>query len=168
MHGLMMKNNTKNNNFSERSGLRLKKIFFPLILFFLTLIISQPAFADNLSNCGKGIELDGINDWINIPDLTLRNDFTIEGWFKLAPGFDYRDPLFGQEGSGPDIHFSAGRVRLYAYGIRVTANTPLIANTWGAYSHHSIRVKLIGIYKWRKGCNRKMERNPQHKSHRSR
>ena len=84
-----------------------------------------------IASCGKSLELDGINDWINIPDLTLANNFTIEGWFKLAPGIDYRDAIFGQEGSGPDIHFSAGRVRLYAYGIRVTAKTPLIADTWG-------------------------------------
>ncbi len=82
------------------------------------------------ASCGKGIELDGINDWVNIPDLTLTNDFTVEGWFKLAPGIDYRDVLFGQEGSGPDIHFTAGRVRLYAYGIRVTANTAILADTW--------------------------------------
>ena len=86
---------------------------------------------DTTTSCGKAIELDGINDWVNIPDLTLANDFTIEGWFKLAPGIDYKDAIFGQEGSGPDIHFSAGRVRLYAYGIRVTAKTPLIADTWG-------------------------------------
>ena len=86
---------------------------------------------DTTASCGKGIEFDGINDWINIPDLRLAGDFTIEGWFKIAPGIDYRDAIFGQEGSGPDIHFSAGRVRLYAYGIRITAKTPLIADTWG-------------------------------------
>ncbi len=63
-----------------------------------------------------GINLDGINDWVNIPDLTLINDFTIEGWFKLAPGIDYK---------------TEGKARLYAYGIRVTANTPLLADTWG-------------------------------------
>ena len=87
--------------------------------------------AETTASCSKAIELDGINDWINIPDLRLANDFTIEGWFKLAPGIDYKDAIFGQEGTGPDIHFSAGRVRLYAYGIRVTAKTPLIADTWG-------------------------------------
>ncbi len=84
-----------------------------------------------VASCGTSLEFDGTNDWVNIPDLGLDDDFTIEGWFKLTPGFDYRDALFGQEGYGPDIHFSAGRVRLYAYGIRVTAQTPLIANTWG-------------------------------------
>ncbi len=105
------------------------------IMLLLSMIQTEAAeqfvVSNNTGNCGKSIELDGINDWVNIPDLSLTNDFTIEGWFNLAPGIDYRDALFGQEGSGPDIHFSAGRVRLYAYGIRITAKTPLIANTWG-------------------------------------
>ena len=97
----------------------------------VTITVTEPSDGTTTESCGKGMEFDGINDWINIPDFRLARDFTIEGWFKLAPGIDYRDPLFGQEGSGPDIHFSAGRVRLYAYGIRVTAKTPLIADTWG-------------------------------------
>ena len=91
-----------------------------------TIVVEQPIVGD----CRMGLELDGSNDWVNIPNLTLPNDFTIEGWFKLAPGIDYRDALFGQEGSGPDIHFTGGKVRLYAYGIRVTANTPVVADTW--------------------------------------
>ncbi len=83
------------------------------------------------ASCGKGIELDGINDWVNIPDLTLTNDFTIEGWVKLAPGIDNKDALFGQEGSGSDINFYQGKVRLFAGGDQVTANTALLADTWG-------------------------------------
>ncbi len=49
----------------------------------------------------------------------------------FTPSIDYKDVLFGQEESGPEIHFTEGKVRLYAYGIRVTANTPLLNNTWG-------------------------------------
>ena len=92
---------------------------------------TQDSSNNSTASCDKSLKLDGINDWVNIPNLTLAKDFTVEGWFKLAPGIDYKDALFGQEGHGPDIHFSAGRVRLYAYGIRVTANTPLLADTWG-------------------------------------
>jgi hypothetical protein len=44
MHGLMMKNFTKNNKFSEQSSLRLKKCF-PLLLLLSTLIIPQSAVA---------------------------------------------------------------------------------------------------------------------------
>ena len=101
------------------------------------------------ASCGKGLDFDGIDDWVNIPDLTLANDFTIEGWFKLAPGIDYKDVLFGQEGSGPDIHFTQGRVRLYSYGIRVTASTPLIANIWGhiaiTRSGDNLKVYINGV-----------------------
>jgi hypothetical protein len=57
--------------------------------------------------------------------------------------------LFGQEGAGPDIHFTAGRVRLYVYGIRVTAKTPLIADTWGhiaiTRSGTNLKVYVNGI-----------------------
>ena len=86
---------------------------------------------DPIASCGTGIELDGINDWVNIPDLTLSGDFTIEGWVKLAPGIDNKDAMFGQEGGGPDINFYGGKARLYSYGDRVTANTELLPNTWG-------------------------------------
>ena len=116
-----------------------------IVLFLIVLLFSHNSSA----NCGKGLELDGINDWVNIPDLMLTNDFTIEGWFKLAPGIDYRDALFGQEGSGPDIHFTSGKVRLYAYGIRVTAKTPLLANTWGhiaiTRSGTNLKVYINGV-----------------------
>ena len=45
MHRLMMKNITTKNKLSEQSGLRLKKIFFPLLLLLSSLIISQPVFS---------------------------------------------------------------------------------------------------------------------------
>ena len=86
---------------------------------------------NSVASCGKGIELDGSNDWVNIPDLTLSGDFTIEGWVKLAPGIDNNDALFGQEGAGSDINFYQGKARLFASGDRVTANTALLADTWG-------------------------------------
>ena len=82
------------------------------------------------SSCGKDIKLDGINDWVNIPNLTLTADFTIEAWVKLDAGIDNKDALFGQEGGGPDINFYAGKARLYAYGDRVIANTAILPNTW--------------------------------------
>ena len=93
----------------------------------VTVSITQ---APDVASCGKGIEFDGANDWINIPNLSLANDFTVEGWVKLAPGIDNRDALFGQEGRGPDINFYAGKVRLFAAGDKVTANTALLPNTW--------------------------------------
>ncbi len=73
---------------------------------------------------------DGSNDWINIPDISFAGDFTIESWVKLAPGIDFKDAFIGQEGSGPDINFHAGKARLFAGTDRVVANTEIQPNTW--------------------------------------
>ncbi len=81
------------------------------------------------ASCGKSIELDGINDLINIPDLVLRSDFTLEGWVKLAPGIDHKDGLLG-DGVYTHLNFVAGKARLNAYGVRITANTAIAADTW--------------------------------------
>jgi hypothetical protein len=32
--------------------------------------------------CGMSVMLDGGNDWINTPNLSIADDFTIEGWIK--------------------------------------------------------------------------------------
>ncbi len=81
------------------------------------------------ASCGKGIELDGINDLINIPDLVLRGDFTLEGWVKLAPGIDHKDGLLG-DGVYTHLNFVSGKLRLNAYGARITGNTVIPADTW--------------------------------------
>ena len=104
----------------------------------VTIITNTPV------SCGMAIELDGSNDWVNIPNLTLTSNFTIEGWVKLAPGIDNKDALFGQEGSGPDINFYQGKPRLYAFGDRVIAKTALLADTWNhiAITRSGTQLKL--------------------------
>ncbi len=82
------------------------------------------------SVCGYEMLMDGVNDWINIPDITLKNDFTIEAWVKLASGIDNKDALLGQEGPGPDINFNAGKVRLYWGSDRIIATTAISPETW--------------------------------------
>ena len=86
--------------------------------------------SSTVASCGKGVELDGSNDWVNIPDLTLAGDFTLEGWVKLAPGIDNKDAMFGQEGAGPDLNFYAGKARLFVFNDKVVANTALTPDTW--------------------------------------
>lgn len=82
-------------------------------------------------SCGKNIKLDGRNDWVNIPNLRLGSDFTIEGWVKLKRGIDYRDGLVGQEGPGSDINFYKGKVRLFAQRRdHVIAKTTIAPETW--------------------------------------
>ena len=120
-----------------------------LSIFFLLLIILVPlrnsfalpslsngtnesiAKTDPTTGFGNGIELDGIDDWVNIPNYTLANDFTIESWVKLAPDIDNNDALFGQEGRGLDINFYQGKARLYADNDKITANTALAPGIWG-------------------------------------
>ena len=80
--------------------------------------------------CGQNLEFDGTTDWVNIPNMSFANDFTIEGWVKLAPGIDFKDAFIGQEGRGPDINFHAGLARLYVGSDAVTATTPMQPNTW--------------------------------------
>ena len=84
----------------------------------------------SVASCKGSIDLDGIDDWVNIPDLLLKDDFTIEGWVFLASKIDNKSAMMGQEGFGPDINFQGGKVRLFAYGDRVVANTALRQNTW--------------------------------------
>jgi len=94
--------------------------------------ISTTAKTDNeVANFGMGVELDGVDDWVNIPDITLTNDFTVEGWVKLALGIDTQDALFGQEGKGADINFYQGKARLFDNGDKIAANTALTPDTWG-------------------------------------
>ncbi len=85
------------------------------------------------SSCGMSISLDGNDDWVNIPDMTLTGDFTIEAWVKLAPGIDAVDAIMGQEGPGADINFFGGKVHLYTASTpvdAVVANTATQADTW--------------------------------------
>ncbi|MEE9344214.1 MAG: PQQ-dependent sugar dehydrogenase [Methylococcales bacterium] len=82
------------------------------------------------ASCGMSTAFDGSNDWVNIPDTSFADDFTIEGWVKLAPGIDFKDAFIGQEGSGPDINFHAGKARLFAGTDRVVANTEIQPNAW--------------------------------------
>ena len=83
--------------------------------------------------CGMGLSLDGSDDWVNVPNLVLPGDFTIEAWVNLAPGISAADALIGQESAGPDINFFGGKARLYSATAPfdvVVADTTVQANTW--------------------------------------
>ncbi len=134
-----------NATFPKKGIISISLSFFFLLLIIL--VTSRNSFAlPSLSNAtndesvaeidlatgfGNSIELDGIDDWVNIPNYTLENDFTIESWVKLAPGIDTNDALFGQEGTGLDINFYQGKARLYANADKITANTALVPGIWG-------------------------------------
>ncbi|MEE9328382.1 MAG: LamG-like jellyroll fold domain-containing protein, partial [Cocleimonas sp.] len=80
--------------------------------------------------CGKALQFDGANDWVNIPNLSFSGDFSIEAWVYLEPGIDSKDGLVGQEGTGQDINFYQGKVHLWAPNDVLVANTAMSASTW--------------------------------------
>ncbi|HEY0463498.1 MAG TPA: LamG-like jellyroll fold domain-containing protein, partial [Polyangiaceae bacterium] len=99
----------------------------------VTIIAQEQAPAVCIS---EALNFDGVNDWLNISDLSLSGDFTIEAWAKLAPGIDQLDALVGQESNtAPDLNFYAGQLRLYTgTGDAVVASTATTANVWTHYA----------------------------------
>ncbi|HEY0463348.1 MAG TPA: LamG-like jellyroll fold domain-containing protein, partial [Polyangiaceae bacterium] len=95
----------------------------------VTITVQEPVATVCIS---EALNFDGVNDWVNIPDLSLNGDFTIEAWAKLAPGIDNADGLVGPEtSSGPDLNFYAGKLRLYTgTDDVVVAGTATTANVW--------------------------------------
>jgi len=89
---------------------------------------------------GQALSFDGVDDWVDIPDLSITGDFSIEFWVKLDSGIGNQDAIVGQEGSGQDINFYAGRCRWFTGGEdgfpwdAITANTPAQPNTWEYYA----------------------------------
>ena len=90
--------------------------------------LSQPGvIADS-----RSIHLDGIDEWIDIDDLVLSGDFTIEAWvFPCGNTLDFEDAIVGQAGEGPDINFFEERPRLWDGGVdRVVAGRTIDYGRW--------------------------------------
>ena len=81
--------------------------------------------------------------WIDIQGVSLIHDFTIEFWAQpdtTNDKIDNKDAIVGQDGSGPDINFYAGKLRLWAPGDKIVANTP----AKGKLVHWAINRKVMG------------------------
>ena len=87
-----------------------------------------------LNEGGNALRFDGGNDWVNIPDLSLAGDFTIEAWVRIDGGISGHDALVGQEGGGQDINFSDARIRLWAPSDVIIANTVTVPDAWTHYA----------------------------------
>lgn len=89
-------------------------------------------------HCNTSLQSDGVDDWVNIPDLSVANDFTVEAWVYLEGTGTNADAIFGQEGSGQDLNFYDNRLRLYAPTATtwdvIVANTANAPNTWTHYA----------------------------------
>jgi Concanavalin A-like lectin/glucanases superfamily len=56
---------------------------------------------------------DGESDWIDIPDLDLGGDFTLEVWVRLSGEISSADAIVGHEGRGQDVNFYDEHLRIF-------------------------------------------------------
>ncbi|MFO0589421.1 MAG: LamG-like jellyroll fold domain-containing protein [Polyangiaceae bacterium] len=75
-------------------------------------------------------QLDGVNDAIDMPDLSFSGDFTVAAWVRPTRDITNLDGLVGVNGAGQDINFYAGKLRLYAPTDVIVAATPIESNVW--------------------------------------
>lgn len=77
-------------------------------------------------------------DWVNMPDLSISGDFTIQFWVRLDNPGTYYDAVVGQEGTGQDINFDNNKLRLYTPGYSpantIIASTPNRPYKWVNYA----------------------------------
>ncbi|NUN98105.1 MAG: LamG domain-containing protein [Candidatus Omnitrophica bacterium] len=68
-----------------------------------------------VENANYALEFDGVNDWLDMNDLNIPGDFTIEAWVFLMGGIiNASDAIVGQVGLGQDINCHDRRWRYYA------------------------------------------------------
>jgi hypothetical protein len=77
------------------------------------------------------ILLDGDDDWVDVADLTLAGDFTIEAWIFLCEEISDVDVLMGQGRAGPDINFGDEDFRLWdGHRDPLVAEGPMPHDRW--------------------------------------
>ncbi|MDT0650411.1 LamG-like jellyroll fold domain-containing protein [Autumnicola edwardsiae] len=121
-------------------------------LIYLFLCLSNALFSQNfhyvlnpptnLNNCEanpRGLQFDGVDDWVDIPDINLTGDFTIEFWAKLEGEITHEDAVLGQIGRGPDINFDWKKVRIYvpnegSAGRVIYANQAITPGQWNHFA----------------------------------
>ena len=95
---------------------------------------------NTMSGFGTALSFNGSSDWVDIPDLSITGDFSIEFWVNLDPGISNPDAVVGQEGGGQDINFYLGKCRWYTAGEdgfphdAIIATTSAVASTWEYYA----------------------------------
>jgi hypothetical protein len=101
------------------------------------------------------LRFDGTNDWLDMIDLEIQGDYTLEAWVFLVGLMNASDAIVGQVGLGQDVNCHDGYWRWYAppgpnqFGDRVIARTQMRQNTWThvALTRHdgSLRLLLNGV-----------------------
>jgi hypothetical protein len=95
----------------------------------------------------RSVHLDGTDEWIDIDDVVLSSDFTVEAWiFPCGDVLDAEDSIVGQAGTGPDINLFEERPRLWDGGVdRVVAERPIDYGRWVhvAVTRHGSEVTVF-------------------------
>ncbi|MDT0675848.1 LamG-like jellyroll fold domain-containing protein [Autumnicola musiva] len=120
----------------------MKKLIYIFLFLCNTLFAQNYHYAlnppTNVNNCKanlRSFQFDGVDDWIDIPDIDLTGDFTIEFWAKLEGEITHHDAVLGQITKGPDINFDWKKVRIYvpdegSAGRVIYANQTIEAGEW--------------------------------------
>jgi hypothetical protein len=97
------------------------------------------------------LRFDGTNDWLDMIDLEIQGDYTLEAWVFLVGLMNASDAIVGQVGLGQDVNCHDGYWRWYAppgpnqFGDRVIARTQMQQNTWThvALTRHNGTLRLL-------------------------
>lgn len=80
---------------------------------------------------GKAARFNGRDSWIDIPNLYLNRDFTLMAWVKLDEEVGGPDALVGLNGSGQDVNFYDGKLRIFdAKKDLIVAESQAAAGRW--------------------------------------
>ena len=130
--------------FPPRIGIRRKFLLPSLIIASLSLLqLAYPSLssAENPNQAkplvqNHALEFDGTSDWLDMPDMFIEGDFTLEAWVYLVGLINASDAIVGQVGLGQDFNCHDRIWRWYAppapstFGDRVVAQTPMQQNRW--------------------------------------
>jgi hypothetical protein len=89
-----------------------------------------------LGQTNYALRFDGAEDWLDMSDLEISGDFTLESWVFLVGLINASDAIVGQVGLGQDFNCHDGYWRWYAppgpsqFGDRVIAVTKMLPNNW--------------------------------------
>jgi len=110
---------------------------------FNDVVLGQPGFiegsrsallVESVAEDESGTDVGG---WLDIPDLELAGDFTIEAWYRFCGEFIWaQDALVGQGGEGPDINFFEWRARLYNGDSDVVVSSQIVSS--GGWHHLAV------------------------------
>ena len=64
------------------------------------------------SQSDSAAKFDGVDDWVDIPDVTLE-DFTLEAWVQLSGAISSEDAIGGEVTRGQDVNFDNRRLRIF-------------------------------------------------------